>query len=89
MTLNYASLLALNPDIYPATLPQHDKFEGVELTAFRLTHLLENRGYNDTFMKELNQQIKAMDEDGFKDIYKYIFTSIRSRFQSELTIFDS
>ena len=39
MTLNYASLLALNPDIYPLTLPQHEKFEGNELTAFRLTHL--------------------------------------------------
>jgi hypothetical protein len=29
-----------------------------------------------------------MDEDGFHEIYKFIFTSIRSRFQSELTIFD-
>lgn len=29
-----------------------------------------------------------MDEDGFREIYKFIFTSIRSRFQSELTIFD-
>ena len=89
MTLNYASLLALNPDIYPMTLPQHENYEGIELTAFRLCHLLESNGYVTAFMGELNQQIKLMDEDGFKGIYQFIFSSIRKRFQSsELTIFD-
>lgn len=58
------------------------------MTAFRLCHLLESHGYVSAFMNELNLQIKAMDEDGFHEIYKFIFTSIRSRFQSELTIFD-
>jgi hypothetical protein len=54
MTLNYASLLALNPDIYPMTMPQHDTFEGIELTAYRLCHLLESNGYVAAFMSELN-----------------------------------
>ena len=54
MTLNYASLLALNPDIYPMTLPQHDRLEGIELTAFRICHLLESHGYVSAFMSELN-----------------------------------
>ena len=39
-------------------------------------------------MTELNLQIKAMDEDAFNEIYKYIFTSMRRQFKQELTIFD-
>ena len=65
MTMNYASLLATNPDIYPVTMPQNPNLEGIQLSAFRLTHLLETHGYVNAFMAELNQQIKAMDEDAF------------------------
>jgi hypothetical protein len=50
---------------------------------------LENHGYVSAFMSELNQQIKSMDEESFRDIYKFIFTAIRAKYQSDLTIFDS
>ncbi len=30
-----------------------------------------------------------MDEDSFKEIYEFIFTTIRNKYRSELTIFDS
>ena len=86
--MNYASLLATNPDLYPLTMPQNPNLDGIPLTAFRLTHLLENHGYVNAFMAELNQQIKGMDEDAFQEIYKYIFTSMRRQYKTELTIFD-
>jgi hypothetical protein len=40
-------------------------------------------------MSELNSQIKAKDEDSFREIYRFIFTTLRKQYQSgELTIFD-
>ena len=74
MTVNYASILALNSDIYQQCLPLHESYEGVELTAYRLMHLIESSGYHSGFMGEVNKQLKAMDEDTYKDIYKFIFT---------------
>lgn len=40
MTMNYASLLAAFPDMFPMSLPLNEKYEGVELSAFRILHLL-------------------------------------------------
>ncbi len=78
MTMNYASLLATNPDLYPFTLPLNEDLEGTKLSAFRITHLLETQGYVQAFMTELNQQIKAMDKEAFIEIYTYIFTTMRA-----------
>lgn len=39
-------------------------------------------------MQELNKGLKMMDEDSFNQIYEYIFSIIRLKFQRELTIFD-
>ena len=88
MTINYASLLALNHDLYPQTLPINESYEGIELSAFRFVNLLDQHGYSAAFMAELNQQIKAMDSDSFDEIYTFIFTSIRAKYIKELTIFD-
>ena len=55
MTMNYASILALYPDVFPQTLPLNEKYEGVELSAYRILHLIENNGYSAVFMGELNQ----------------------------------
>jgi hypothetical protein len=47
------------------TLPQNPNLDGTQLTAFRITHMLETHGYVPAFMSELNKQIKTMDEDAF------------------------
>ena len=50
MTMNYASILAIYPDVFPQSLPLNDKYDGVELSAFRILDLLENNGYEAEFM---------------------------------------
>jgi hypothetical protein len=55
MTVNYASILALNPDLFPQILPQDDNHEGIELSAFRLVNMFEQGGYPPGFMSELNK----------------------------------
>lgn len=54
MIVNYASILALNPDVFPNCLPYDEKYDGVELSAYRLVHLLEHNGYSGNFMAEFN-----------------------------------
>jgi effector-binding domain-containing protein len=82
MTSNYASLLATFPDMFPMSLPFNQEYEGVELSAYRILNLIESRGYSAQFMNELNNQIKQKDEDQFKEIYTFIFTSIRQKYLS-------
>ena len=81
MTINYASILALNPDLFPLALPQDAKFEGIELSAFRILHMLEQNGYAANFMGELNAQLKSMDNEAFNQIYQFVFTQIRAEFE--------
>ena len=80
MTVNYASLLALNPDMFPNTKPENPSLEGIELSAFRLVHLFSQNGYSPMFMQELNAQLKQMDEDVFQQLYTCVFLDIRSKF---------
>lgn len=80
MTVNYASILALNPDLFPQILPQNENLDGVELSAFRLVNMFEHNGYSPAFMQELNKQLKAMDEDSFNQIYEIVFSDIRLKF---------
>lgn len=40
-------------------------------------------------MQELNSQLKAMDEDAFKEVYKTIFSRIRNEFVKGITIIDN
>jgi hypothetical protein len=35
MTVNYASILALNPDMFPQIKPDNPNLEGLDLSAFR------------------------------------------------------
>lgn len=74
--------------MFPEILPQSDSHEGAELSAIRLVQLFEQNGYATGFMQELNKGLKMMDEDSFNQIYEYIFSIIRLKFQRELTIFD-
>lgn len=69
MTCNYASILAIYPDIFPTILPLNDSLDGVELSAFRILDLLEKHSYNPLFMNELNKQIKEKDESSFREMY--------------------
>ena len=39
MTGNYASILAIYPDVFPDIMPKDDSIDGVELSAFRLIDL--------------------------------------------------
>jgi hypothetical protein len=54
MAVNYSSLLALNPDLFPLILPQQADYDQTELSAYRLINLFEQSGYNASFMQELN-----------------------------------
>lgn len=58
MTVNYACILALNPDLFPLALPQNESLEGNELSAFRLVAMFEKGGYAAGFMEELNKQLR-------------------------------
>lgn len=90
MTCNYASLLATLPDMFPSCLPFNQNLEGVELSAFRILHLIEQRGYSAGFMNELNTQIKQKDEESYKELYTHIFTSIRAHYlDHSLTVFET
>lgn len=46
MAMNYASLLAAFPDMFPMCLPYDEKYDGVELSAYRILHLIETHGYS-------------------------------------------
>jgi len=88
MTLNYSSLLALNPDIYPDVMPKSSSDEGEALTAYRLLDLFLSLGYSPRFAPALNKKLEEMDSDAFSEIYTCLFRRVRRQFQNQITIFD-
>ena len=89
MTMNYASLLAAFPDMFPMCQPQSETLQGVELSALRILHLLQNTAFSRDFMLELNREIKGKDSDSLVEIYRFVFTELREGYASgQLTIFD-
>lgn len=46
MAVNYAGILALNPDMFPQILPMNDTLEGNQLSAFRFVNMFEQSGYS-------------------------------------------
>jgi hypothetical protein len=90
MIVNYTGLLTFNPDLFPAVMPQPAGLEGLELSAARILEMMEQRGFNATYMEGINKALCEMDAEGFEQIYSYIFTRIRNKFLSnDLTVFDN
>lgn len=94
MIINYSSLLIIQGDLFPNTLPtgyaSGEPLEGTELSICRVLDLFTSQGYSALFMQELNNQLKAMDEDTYKDLYTGLFIKIRQRFTTkEFGLFDS
>ena len=81
MTISYASLLALNPDMFPNTKPENEKLEGNELSAYRLMYMFENVGYAVSFMNEVNRQLENDNKEEYVEIYRSLFVQIRERFR--------
>ena len=88
MIMNYASLLALNPDVFPTVLPEFPNEEGLSITAHRLVDTFQSFGYPSSFMQEFNKALENMDAESFEAIYATIFHLIRMKYVTTITIFD-